>query len=168
MEKKSKIFSPKPSPPEERPLAAFQAEASGTANQPLSSLAEARQYEDGILILQGDDGGQIYVVARAIGVKCSMETIEQLLMDLDAIAWPENDASMRHIYYERRSIGTGIAGGMGGGIVSERPWIHDQFSQEAPAILAVLAGPRSHGMKSARDRIERHRGLAFESILSLC
>ena len=143
MSKKQKIFYPKTSPTEERPLASFQAEVSGNPYQPLSSLAEAKQHNDGVLILQGDDGGQIYVVARATQVKCSVEMLEQLLIDLDAIAWPGNDANSRRIYYERRPIGSTVAGGMGEGFVSETPWVHEKFVKLAPAVLAVLRGERT-------------------------
>jgi len=143
MPKESKVFSPKASPRKERPLAAFQSEATGAAYQPLSSLIEAREYTDGIVILQGDDGGQIYVVAKAIDVKCPAETLERLLIDLDDIAWPGNDPSMRHIYYERRPLGSAIIGGKGGGCVSEAPWIHKDFAEFAPTILAVLRGERA-------------------------
>jgi hypothetical protein len=66
MTKKRKIFSPKASPAEERPLAAFQAEAGGPVYLQLSTLEEAKRHEDGIVILQGDDGGQIYLVAPAM------------------------------------------------------------------------------------------------------
>jgi hypothetical protein len=143
MRKKPKLFSPKTSPVEERPLASFQAEASGKPYQPLSSLAEAKQYSDGVLILQGDDGGQIYVVVRAIDVKCPAEALQKLLIDLDEIAWPDNDTDMRRIYYERRPTGYRITGGMGGGLVSETPWIHEEFADLVPTVLGVLNGERS-------------------------
>jgi hypothetical protein len=142
MRKKPRLFWHKTSPVEERPLASFQAEASGKPYQPLSTLAEAKRYSDGVLILQGDDGGQIYVVVRAIDVKCPAEALEKLLVDLDEIAWPDNDTNMRRIYYERRRDGESIAGGMGGGLVSRTPWIHEEFTKLAPEILAVLRGQR--------------------------
>jgi hypothetical protein len=143
MPKKRGFFSPKRPPKEERPLASFQAEVSGNPYRPLSSLAKAKQHNDGVLILQGDDGGQIYVVARATQVKCSVEMLEQLLIDLDAIAWAGNDANSRRIYYERRPIGSTVAGGMGGGFVSQTPWVHEKFVKLAPAVLAVLRGERT-------------------------
>jgi hypothetical protein len=106
-------------------------------------MADAKRFDDGVVILQGDDGGQIYLVAHAIEVKCSPETLEQLLIDLDEIAWPGNDKNARGIFYERRQIGSPIAGGMGGGVVSEKPWIHKQFSALETAILGVLHGNRA-------------------------
>jgi hypothetical protein len=140
MSKKPKIFSPKTSPAEERPLAAFQAEASGQLYQQLPTLAKAKEYDDGVVILQGDDGGQIYLVCRATDVNCSVEALEQLLVDLDEIAWPGNDPNSRRIYYERRPTGSAIAGGMGGGRVSETPWIHKKLASQASVILRVLRG----------------------------
>ena len=38
---------------------------------PLNSLEEALPYPDGIAVLEGDGGGQIYVVAPASQVQCS-------------------------------------------------------------------------------------------------
>ena len=142
MAKKPKVFSPKTPPREERPLATFQSEVSGITYHAFSTLNEAKQHADGIVILQGDDGGQIYLVARATDVKCSTETLETLVIDLDKIAWPENDANSRHIYYERRPLGSTISGGMSGGCVSETPWIHKGFAELVPSILAVLRGER--------------------------
>lgn len=142
MAKRPKIFLSNLSPKQERPLAAFETEAHLTGYKPLSSLEEAKEYEDGIVILQGDDGGQIYLVVPAAEVNCSIEILKQLLVDLDEIAWPENVASMRGIFYERRSLGSQIAGGMGGGMVLGEVWIHKDFFQLVPIILALLAGSR--------------------------
>lgn len=55
---------------------------------PLPSLADARDVPDGVVILEGDYGGQIYVVAPAARVACSEGALQLLLRDLDDIAWP--------------------------------------------------------------------------------
>ena len=73
--------------------------------------------------------------------------LNKLLLDLDAIAWP-GQPDMARITFERRPIGAGISGGMGGGIVERSGWIHREFVQLGmeEEIRAVING--------ARDRIE--------------
>jgi hypothetical protein len=44
-------------------------DAQGLSYHPLHSLAEAKSFPDGVVILEGDDGGQIYVVCPASVVK---------------------------------------------------------------------------------------------------
>ena len=120
------------------------ADAGQSPYLPLHSLEEAKAAPDGVAILQGDDGGQIYAVCRASRVSCSADILETLLCDLDEIAWPGNDPDMRRVYYERLSEGAGVAGGMGGGTVTSEPWIHDEFVGAGlkDAILDVLRGER--------------------------
>jgi hypothetical protein len=138
------LFKPEPLPSHERPLGRFFADAGGDPFHPLLSLSDAQTYPDGVVILQGDDGGQIYIVCPASQVLCSEAVLEILLHDLDELAWPGNDPTMRQIYYERCRIGTGIAGGMGGAVVTETVWIHGEFINLglAPAIHTILSGQR--------------------------
>lgn len=92
-----------------------------------TSLAHAQQHSDAVAVLEGDDGGQIYVVVLASEVVCGQPTLEMLLRDLDAIAWPDNDANSAQVFFERRQVGEGIAGGMGGGVVMRGGWVHPEF-----------------------------------------
>jgi hypothetical protein len=92
---------------------------------PLKSIEEARNYDDSFMIMEGDDGGQVYVVAPVKLIRCSKEGLESLLVVLDKRAWPDNDDNSRGIYYERRSVGEIIHGGMGGGIALNSIWVHD-------------------------------------------
>ena len=94
---------------------------------PLHSLEEAKSFPDGIVILEGDDGGQIYLVCPASLVKCSEEALNDLLRELDHIAWPHNDLNSARVFYERRPTGSPIFGGMGGAYVIEDIWIHQEF-----------------------------------------
>jgi hypothetical protein len=121
------------------------ADARGIPFVPLHSLAEARAYPDGVVILQGDDGGQIYVVCPASEVRCDEAALESLLVDLDEIAWPSNPPDMRRVLFERISPGCGVAGGMGGGRVTEGPWVHPEFDHAglAAAVVSVLRGERA-------------------------
>lgn len=121
----------------------MKAEAEGAAYVSFKSLADAKSHKDGVAILEGDDGGQIYVVCPASRVKCSEETLRQLLSDLDAKMWDSPD--MAHIYYERRQLGEGVAGGMGGAIAGTEIWIHQEFHKLGlgAAIREVIEGYRS-------------------------
>lgn len=106
---------------------------------PFDSLAAARDDPDGVVILEGDYGGQIYLVAPASRVECSEGALLHLLRDLDEIAWPgcEDASSVR---YEKLSAGSSVPGGMGGGKVEEEIWIHRELMPHANAIRGVLAG----------------------------
>ncbi len=124
--KKDDMFKPDDALQEhESPLRSMMAEAGMISYHPLRSLEEARSYDDGVVVLEGDDGGQIYAVCPARLVSCSSETLRQLLLDLDARIW--KDASMARMYYERKPVGAGIAGGMGGGNVAEGVWVHGEL-----------------------------------------
>jgi hypothetical protein len=142
--KARKLFLPVKIDDHERPLGRMMADAGQCTYLPLRSLEDARALPDGFVVLQGDDGGQIYVVCRASQVSCSMEALETLLRDLDEIAWPGNDPDMRRVFYERLPEGAGVAGGMGGGLVTNEPWVHKMFVAAGlkDAILGVLRGER--------------------------
>jgi hypothetical protein len=116
-------------------------DATGEPYVALSTLAEAKAAPDGVVILEGDYGGQIYVVARAIHVQCSDRSLQQLLSDLDKREWCDPEGA--YIYFERRAVGEGVAGGMGGGEVTERVWVHPRLSALASMIEDVLLGRRS-------------------------
>jgi hypothetical protein len=124
------------------PLRSMMAESGMISYHPLRSLEEAQSYDDGVVVLQGDDGGQLYVVCPARLVSCSSETLRQLLLDLDARIW--KDASMARVFYERKPVGGGIAGGMGGGRVIEGVWVQSELRGMGlePGIASVLRGER--------------------------
>jgi hypothetical protein len=124
------------------PLRDLMAEAESVDHRGFASLSDAQRDPDGVVVLEGDDGGQIYVVARAAVVRCPEETLLQLLRDIDAREWPGNPPDMAHLYYEARSMGAPIAGGMGGGRVTDKPWVHPRLKPLEAGITAVLAGER--------------------------
>jgi hypothetical protein len=90
------------------------------------SLDQARADPNAAVVLEGDDGGQIYAVFPAGRVDISAASLQQLLRDLDAIAWP-GQPDMARVVYERLPVGSGVAGGMGGGLVATDGWIHPEF-----------------------------------------
>ena len=138
-----------PLDPDESGLRRLIADTHGTSYQALPSLAAARLHDDGVVVLEGDDGGQVYAVFPARAVECDVEALDHLLRDLDTIAWPGNDPDMARVFYERHPLGARIAGGMGGGVVDARGWVHQEFRdlQLEDTIREVIAGQR--------DRIRR-------------
>ena len=71
-------------PDHESPVRRVISDAHGLPYYPLRSLDEAKACADGVVILEGDWGGQIYVVCPARMVACEAATLQQLLEDLDA------------------------------------------------------------------------------------
>ncbi|MBJ7603977.1 MAG: hypothetical protein JF888_12405 [Candidatus Dormibacteraeota bacterium] len=102
------------------------------------SLAEAQADPDGIVVLEGDDGGQIYLTVPASDVRCSDDRLEELLREIDAAQW--KDPTMAQVYYERRPLDGIVSGGMGGGEAKGRLWIHGRLQDRAARIASVLDG----------------------------
>lgn len=102
----------------------------------LKSLNEAKSYEDGVVVLAGDDGGQTYLVCLASQIACPEHSLELLLQDLDEIAWPGNYPDMRHIRY--------MAGSTHVEVTAREPWIHPMFIERGlgAAIHEVLQRKR--------------------------
>ena len=88
------------------------------------SLSEATA-NNAIVVLQGDDGGQIYLTCPAANVKCTEADLQRLLGYLDSKAW--KDLGSAGIFYESPSQERTVAGGMGGGLVVEGVWLHSRF-----------------------------------------
>ena len=98
-----------------------------------NSLAEAKNKKNYYLVMEGDCGGQIYLTCPVNLIKCSECILYEILIAIDKNQWPENDISMRNIFYEPFELNQGVLGGMGGGIVLEKEiWIHPNlnFSKE--------------------------------------
>ena len=127
-------------PEHESPLRRMMADAQGISFQPLRSLDDAIKHDDGVAILQGDWGGQIYAVVPARMIRCSSESLKNLLMALDSEAWSCNDNEGASIYYERKPIGMGVGGGMGGGASTGELWIHPEFDSIADDVRRVILG----------------------------
>lgn len=117
------------------------ADAHGSAYHALESLAQARAFSDAVVVLEGDYGGQIYVVASVHLVQCEESSLNRLLAELDALEWKDEDGAS--VFYERRVTGEGVAGGMGGGVVLPTVWVHERLQQHYSAVVSVLAGKSS-------------------------
>jgi hypothetical protein len=118
------------------------AEAAGETYTSYKSLAEAKTDPDGVVILEGDYGGQIYVVVQARSVKCKDSLLFDLLQYLDRMEWDDPDGAS--IYYESRPLNSGVAGGMGGGAVMDKIWIHPRLQPHTGLISEILSGTREH------------------------
>jgi hypothetical protein len=129
----------------ESPLRNLMAQRGSMPYCPLSSLEAAQLDPHGIVVLEGDNGGQIYVVSPITYVLCSGEALELLLMALDERSWPVNGWDMwdrRRVYFESKPTGQRIPGGIGGGEVIDGVWIHPDLIAKgfAGAIKEVLSG----------------------------
>lgn len=127
-------------PDHESPVRRLIADAHDTSFYPLRTLDEARHHDDGVAILQGDWGGQIYAVIPVRMIRCSTDTLQRLLLDLDIEAWSCNENEGASIYYERKPAGIGVAGGMGGGASTGQLWVHPEFDEIAEQIRRVIIG----------------------------
>ena len=117
-------------------------ETKGISFEPLRSLEEARQHPEGMIIFEGDYGGTIYLTAPAHKTLCDEATLNQLLTDIDVTYW--NDAQGAKIYYEKKPVGSIVAGGMGGGKVLDKLWLHEKINKPdlEKQVNEILAGTR--------------------------
>jgi hypothetical protein len=109
---------------------------------PLRSLQEAQAHPDGAMIFEGDWGGQIYATCPAALIRCSEATLDLLLRDFDAIGWCDLEGA--RVCFERRAIGRGVAGGLGGGRIVDGVWVHPRMAEMGltAAIRDMLTGLR--------------------------
>ena|SRR5215467_10700836 len=123
-------------------LRELMAEAVGDGYVAFETLDEARADPEGAVILEGDYGGQIYVVVPARQVVCSQAALTSLLHDLDRISWPRNAEDSARVVFERAAVGAGVPGGMGGGVALNGGWIHQELVRLGlgDEIRAVLRG----------------------------
>ncbi len=132
--------------PHESAVRRLAADGAGSDYQALQTLAEARAYDDGVVVLEGDHGGQIYAVFPAMVVACSEAQLLDLAQELDACARPSAAPDAVAVYYERHALGAAIGGGGGGGVVLPGGWVHDELVQAGfeEHIQAVVSGRRDH------------------------
>ncbi len=112
------------------------ADAHGRRYDALESLDEAKATADAAVVMRGDYGGSIYLTCPARIVQCDESTLRQLLHDLDGHDWDDPEGA--GLYFEVAPVGSGVAGGTGGGAVTDGVWLH-------PDLEAM----------GLRDRVER-------------
>jgi len=132
---------PKVIPDHERPLGFIASITNNEDFKPLKSLEEAKLRPDGVVILQGDEGGQIYLSCPARHVMCSEDVLRQLLSDIDSREWKCEEIS--DVFFEELPVGSGIWGGMGGGIVVDGIWVHERLADIRSSIEAVIQGKKN-------------------------
>jgi hypothetical protein len=115
------------------------AEAHGEAYKYVSDFEEARRTDGCYLIMEADCGGQILLTCPMPLVRASNEALLLLLSDLESITWGKGsvdesssepqcyDAEM---FFEIMRAGEGVGGGMGGGLVTDRLWLHPELTEK--------------------------------------
>jgi hypothetical protein len=136
-------------PGHESPVRRMLADADGAEYVAYATRAEAAADPDAAMVLEGDWGGQIYVACPLTEVAASDEALTELLVALDRLAWPYNDADGRQIRFERAAAGSGVAGGMGGGCVDRTIWVHEEF------VAAGLDEQIREVVRGRRARVDR-------------
>lgn len=114
----------------------------GAEFRPIANFEEAKKTPDAYVILEGDWGGQIYLVVPMSLVLCSEPTLRALLLELDRRQW--NELEGVGLYFERHAVGDLIPGGMGGGRPLSGLWIHRALALRGlrRAIEEILGGTR--------------------------
>jgi hypothetical protein len=118
------------------------ADSRGESYRAFRSLSEAQAVPDGLVVMEGDYGGQIYLTCPASHVGCDQATLELMLRDLDALSWKELAGAQ--VFYERGLPGSGVSGGMGGGLIVDDVWIHPELQKLGieQAVREVISGAR--------------------------
>lgn len=124
------------------------AEAAGEKHVSYANLVEAKLDRNSVAVLEGDWGGQIYLVVRASHVQCDEVQLQTLLAELDDLEWAEPDGA--GLYFESREIGQPVPGGMGGGAVAAEFWLHPRLVAHEAGVRDVLSGAQSSIHPGAR------------------
>lgn len=88
------------------------------------------------LVLEGDWGGQIYLTVpwHRVGPE---SRIRVLLKRMNALAWSSNEGDGASAYLTTGDIG--VSGGMGGGRLGEKLWLHKEFLGEPTSWMQTAA-----------------------------
>lgn len=137
---KDDIDHPDIPPDHESGLRRMMSDAEGGNYKSVPSLEDAKALPYYAIVLEGDYGGQIYATCPVSLIKCDEDALRNLLLDIDKTQW--NDPDSANLFFEHIPVGTGVAGGMGGGIVTESLWLHPKVEALGvrKAIMAVLNG----------------------------
>jgi hypothetical protein len=138
----------------------FITEINGEEYVSYPSLAQAASDPDAALVLSGDYGGTIYVTAPVRLIGCDIGALRTLVSDLDAVTWMSGDLTNASVALERHPVGTGVVGGMGGGVVIDGVWVPIGVPEEIhDQVREVVTGRRARVDLVALRRL-RERELA--------
>jgi hypothetical protein len=118
------------------------AESKGDTYRSFRTLAEAKAAPVAAVIIEGDDGGQIFATCPAALVRCSEDRLHKLAAELETrLNATEYDGSAQ-VLFEPIPVGRGVAGGMGGGGVIDGVWVHEEIQQIGwqAAVEGILLG----------------------------
>ena len=140
--KKDTFTGISPSKDDESPLRSILHIAKGEPFNPLPNYEAAKISDNGYVVFEGDDGGQIYLTCPMKYVNCNHNTLLRLLNDIDKMFW--NDESACRVFYEAFAMNSGVWGGMGGGVAIDGLWIHDSLNEAGlfDRIQAVITGKK--------------------------
>lgn len=123
----------------ESPLRRIIADAKGYDYRIAENLQEARTKEGYYLVMEGDDGGQIYLSYPASLVQCDENTLEKILIIIDENQWSNFDNTMRRFTFERFDSDRIIPGGMGGGFtLKDDLWVHEEIADAKLQLKEIL------------------------------
>ena len=88
----------------------------------IRSLDEAKSFQDGAVVLEGEYGGIIYLSCPARLVVGDEVDLRRLLADIDSCFADEIQGA--RVVFRRLAIGSVVAGGGGGGLVIDGLWLH--------------------------------------------
>jgi hypothetical protein len=103
-------------------------------------LEEAKKINSSYLVMEGDYGGQIYLVCPVKLIRADSDTLKRLLIDIDKHGW--NDEHGRGMFFEVFIIGDIVAGGMGGGFAENELWVHEGIQSIKNEISKVIYGKK--------------------------
>lgn len=146
-------IEPSQIPSNASPLRLMISEAHGVPHVRFDTLELARANPDALVIMEGDDGGQIYLTVPVRLVRCSQQALERLLSDVDGCQW--RDSSSAGVYFEAGKTGARAAGGMGGGAIIDGVWLHKELEHLRPQVEAVLDGQSPKIILAAEEDSDR-------------
>jgi hypothetical protein len=107
----------------------FLAESKGQVYRSFRTLAEAKAAPIAAVIVEGDYGGQIFTTCPASLVGSTEERVRRLAEELETRTNATTYAGSAQVLFEPIPVGGGVAGGMGGGIVVNGVWVHEEIRQ---------------------------------------
>lgn len=140
-------------PPHHSPVRSIWAEGHDLPYHAFTSLEEAWRNADAAVVMEGDDGGQIYLTCPVACLRCNHDTLTALLEDLNSLAWGDGEG----LYYEVLPPGSAVGGGMGGGLVLDHVWLHQDFQEMwlRAEVEQVIAGMRPRLSTEALEQAKR-------------